>query len=335
MPIPKRLEPVFSMVAFDYVSSALRTIRLEAEAVTALMSRINGEFSKACDLMMSCTGRIIVTGMGKSGHIGKKIAATFASTGTPSFFVHPGEASHGDLGMITKNDVVLAISYSGTSNEIVALLPLLKRANIKIISMTSNPHSTIADVAEVNLDISVIHEACPLDLAPTSSTTATLVMGDALAIALLEARGFTAEDFAFSHPGGALGRKLLLRLSDVMHSGDEIPRVKPETPMLDALMEMSHKGFGMTTVMDDTGNLLGIFTDGDLRRSIDRGIDIRIAKVGDLMNAHPKMLRENTLAAEALTLMEQAKINVLLIIDEQKNLVGVVKINDLLRAGII
>ncbi|HTF94692.1 MAG TPA: KpsF/GutQ family sugar-phosphate isomerase [Cellvibrio sp.] len=323
------------MVEFDYVSSALRTIRLEAEAVTALMSRINGEFSKACDLMMSCHGRIIVTGMGKSGHVGKKIAATFASTGTPSFFVHPGEASHGDLGMITKNDLVLAISYSGTSNEIVALLPLLKRAGIKIISLTSNPNSTIAEVAEVNLDISVIHEACPLDLAPTSSTTATLVMGDALAIALLEARGFTAEDFAFSHPGGALGRKLLLRLSDVMHSGDEIPRVQPETPMLDALMEMSHKGFGMTTVMDKAGKLLGIFTDGDLRRSIDRGIDIRIAKVGDLMNTKPKMLPQNTLAAEALSLMEQAKINVLLITDEQKNLVGVVKINDLLRAGII
>lgn len=323
------------MTAFDYVSSALRTIRLEADAVTALTTRIDGQFTRACELIMNCKGRIIVAGMGKSGHVGKKIAATLASTGTPSFFVHPGEASHGDLGMITKDDIVLAISYSGTSSEIVALLPLLKRAGIKIISMTSNPGSTIAEVAEVNLDISVVHEACPLDLAPTSSTTATLVLGDALAIALLEARGFTAEDFAFSHPGGALGRKLLLRLSDVMHSGEEIPRVLPDTPMLDALMEMSQKGFGMTTVMTVTGDLLGIFTDGDLRRSIDRGVDIRIAKVGELMNIMPRSLRDNTLAAEALALMEQAKINVLLVTNEQKKLVGVVKINDLLRAGII
>lgn len=323
------------MATFDYVSSALRTIRFEAEAVTALMSRIDGQFSQACELILNGKGRVIVTGMGKSGHVGKKIAATLASTGTPSFYVHPGEASHGDLGMITKDDILLAISYSGTSSEIVALLPLLKRGGIKIISMTSNPDSTIAEVAEVNLDISVVHEACPLDLAPTSSTTATLVLGDALAIALLEARGFTAEDFAFSHPGGALGRKLLLRLSDVMHTDNEIPRVLPETPMADALMEMSQKGFGMTTVMNSTGDLLGIFTDGDLRRSIDRGIDIRVARVGELMNTTPKTLRDNTLAAEALALMEQAKINVLLITNEQKKLVGVVKINDLLRAGII
>lgn len=323
------------MAAFDYVSSALRTIRLEAEAVTALSARIDGQFTAACELILNCSGRVIVTGMGKSGHIGKKIAATLASTGTPAFFVHPGEASHGDLGMITKNDIVLAISYSGTSSEIVTLLPLLKRAGINIISMTANAQSTLGEVAAVNLDISVVFEACPLDLAPTSSTTATLVMGDALAIALLEARGFTAEDFAFSHPGGALGRKLLLRVADVMHSGDDIPRVAPDTPMLDALMVMSEKGFGMTTVMNPEGDLLGIFTDGDLRRSIDKGVDIRTAKVGELMNTHPKMLRENTLAAEALALMEQAKINVLLITNEQKMLVGVVKINDLLRAGII
>lgn len=322
------------MTAFDYVSSALRTIRLEADAVSALSERIDGQFTAACEMILNCSGRIIVTGMGKSGHIGSKIAATLASTGTPAFFVHPGEASHGDLGMITKNDIVLAISYSGSSNEIVTLLPLFKRAGIKIISMTANAQSTLGEVAEINLDISVVHEACPLDLAPTSSTTATLVMGDALAIALLEARGFTAEDFAFSHPGGALGRKLLLRLTDVMHSGDNIPRVSPDTQMLDALMVMSDKGFGMTTVMDGD-QLLGIFTDGDLRRCIDRGVDIRTAKVGTLMNTSPKMLRENTLAAEALALMEQAKINVLLITNEQKKLVGVVKINDLLRAGII
>lgn len=323
------------MAVFDYVSSALRTIRLETEAVAALSERINGQFTAACELILNCTGRVIVTGMGKSGHIGKKIAATLASTGTPAFFVHPGEASHGDLGMITKNDIVLAISYSGTSSEIVTLLPLLKRAGVTIISMSANAQSTLGDIAEVNLDISVATEACPLDLAPTSSTTATLVMGDALAIALLEARGFTAEDFAFSHPGGALGRKLLLRVADVMHSGNDIPRVTPDTHLLDALMVMSEKGFGMTTVMNPAGDLLGIFTDGDLRRSIDKGVDIRSAKVGELMNTQPKMLRDNTLAAEALALMEQAKINVLLITNEQKALVGVVKINDLLRAGII
>lgn len=322
------------MTAFDYVSSALRTIRLEADAVIALTERIDGQFTAACELILNCSGRVIVTGMGKSGHIGRKIAATLASTGTPAFFVHPGEASHGDLGMITKNDIVLAISYSGSSSEVVTLLPLLKRAGIKIISMSANPHSTLGEVAEINLDISVVHEACPLDLAPTSSTTATLVMGDALAIALLEARGFTAEDFAFSHPGGALGRKLLLRVADVMHTGEDIPRVSSDTAMLDALMVMSDKGFGMTTVMEGE-NLLGIFTDGDLRRCIDRGVDIRATSVGALMNTTPKMLRENTLAAEALALMEQAKINVLLVTNEQKKLVGVVKINDLLRAGII
>ncbi|EIK44402.1 KpsF/GutQ [Cellvibrio sp. BR] len=323
------------MASFDYLSSALRTIRLEAEAVNALSERIDANFTRACALIMACSGRVIVTGMGKSGHIGKKIAATLASTGTPAFFVHPGEASHGDLGMITKSDIVLAISYSGTSSEIVTLLPLLKRAGIKIISMTANAQSTLGEVAEVNLDISVVHEACPLDLAPTSSTTATLVMGDALAIALLEARGFTAEDFAFSHPGGALGRKLLLRLSDVMHTGGDIPRVSPETPLLDALMVMSEKGFGMTTVMNSDNELLGIFTDGDLRRSIDRGVDVRSAKTYELMNTTPKILRENMLAAEALAVMEEAKINVLLVSNEQKQLVGVVKINDLLRAGII
>lgn len=344
MPWQSFIRPVGSLIwtrsetimthTHDYVSSALRTISLEAEAVTALASRINGNFTTACELILNCEGRVIVTGMGKSGHIGRKIAATLASTGTPAFFVHPGEASHGDLGMITRNDIVLAISYSGTSHEIITLLPLLKRAGVKIISMTAHPQSILGEVAEVNLDISVVHEACPLDLAPTSSTTATLVMGDALAIALLEARGFTAEDFAFSHPGGALGRKLLLRVSDVMHTGDDIPRVFAHTPMLDALMVMSDKGFGMTTVMDGD-ELLGIFTDGDLRRSIDRGVDIRTATVGELMNTNPKMLRDNTLAAEALAKMEQAKINVLLVTDEQKKLVGVVKINDLLRAGII
>ena len=323
------------MASFDYISSGLRTVRLEAEAVAALSNRINQDFTAACDLLLNCRGRVIVTGMGKSGHIGKKIAATLASTGTPAFFVHPGEANHGDLGMITKDDLVLAISYSGTSSEIVSILPLLKRAGIKIISMCSKPHSILGEVAEVNLDISVVSEACPLDLAPTSSTTATLVMGDALAIALLEARGFTAEDFAFSHPGGALGRKLLMRLSDIMHTGADIPRVAPDASLSQALMVMTDKGFGMTTVMDEHNCLLGIYTDGDLRRSIDKGIDIRTAKVNELMNPNPKTLSSTMLAAEALRVMEETKINVLLVTDEQQKLIGVVKINDILRAGII
>lgn len=323
------------MSGFDYIHSAQRTIRLEGAAVAALEERINKDFSTACELILNAKGRVIVTGMGKSGHIGKKIAATLASTGTPAFFVHPGEASHGDLGMITKEDLILAISYSGNSNEILTLLPLLKRLGIKIISLTGNPQSILALESEAHLNVAVDSEACPLDLAPTSSTTATLVMGDALAIALLEARGFTAEDFAFSHPGGALGRKLLLRLSDIMHTGAEIPRVSPDTPLLDALMVMSNKGFGMTTIMDTNHKLLGIYTDGDLRRSIDKGVDIRNARVGDLMNPNPKILRDSTLAAEALKLMEDSKINVLLVNNEQNQLAGVVKINDILRAGVI
>lgn len=323
------------MASHDFISSGLRTIATEAQAVNALAGRLDGRFVKACEIILACRGRTIVTGMGKSGHIAKKIAATLASTGSPAFFVHPGEASHGDLGMITKDDVVIAISYSGSSSEIVTLLPLLKRLAIPIISMSANPDSPLGEVAEVNLDIGVEKEACPLALAPTASTTVTLVMGDALAIALLEARGFTAEDFAYSHPGGALGRKLLLRVSDIMHSGTSIPRVTPDTPLAQALMVMSEKGFGMTTVVDQRQQLLGIYTDGDLRRSIDKGIDIRTARVGDLMNTQPKSLRESTLAAEALKVMEQSRINVLLVMDEYNQLVGVLKVNDILRAGII
>jgi arabinose-5-phosphate isomerase len=323
------------MTSFDFIGSGLRTIEIEAAAVASLRARLNEQFVKACDMILNCRGRTIVTGMGKSGHIAKKIAATLASTGSPAFFVHPGEASHGDLGMITKDDVVIAISYSGNSTEIVTLLPLLKRSGIPIISMTANPNSPLGEVAEVHLDISVAQEACPLALAPTASTTVTLVMGDALAIALLEARGFTAEDFAFSHPGGALGRKLLLRVTDIMHSGDDIPRIAADAPLSQALMVMTEKGFGMTTVVDEQDQLLGIYTDGDLRRSIDKGFDIHSLRVGDLMNKTPKSLRETTLAAEALTIMEKTKINVLLIVNEQNRLIGVIKINDILRAGII
>jgi arabinose-5-phosphate isomerase len=249
--------------------------------------------------------------------------------------VHPGEASHGDLGMITASDVVIAISYSGTSNEILTLLPLLKRMGTPIISMTGQPGSPLAEVAEAHLDISVASEACPLALAPTSSTTATLVMGDALAIALLEARGFTAEDFAFSHPGGALGRKLLLRVMDIMHAGDEVPRVAPDTPLAKALLVMTEKGFGMTTIVDEHNKLLGIYTDGDLRRSIDQGVNISRATMGELMNRNPRTLRDSTLAAEALNIMEASKITALIVEDEQKRPIGVLHMHDILRAGVV
>jgi len=323
------------MPSFDFVTSGLRTIRIESDAVIALSKRLNNDFIKACELILNCPGRIIVTGMGKSGHIGKKIAATLASTGTPAFFVHPGEANHGDLGMITKQDIVLAISYSGTSNEILTLLPLLKRSGIKIISMTGNPQSTLAEIAEAHLNIAVETEACPFDLAPTASTTATLVLGDALAIALLEARGFTEEDFAFSHPGGALGRKLLLRVVDIMHTGAQIPRVLANASLGEALLTMTEKGFGMTTVVDDKNQLLGIFTDGDLRRTIDKGISLSEAKISELMNRNPKTISIKALPAEALKVMEDLKITALVVCDENSCPAGVLHMHDLLRAGVV
>jgi len=323
------------MPTFDFISSGLRTLRIESDAVKALSKSIDQEFNKACELILNCPGRIIVTGMGKSGHIGKKIAATLASTGTPAFFVHPGEANHGDLGMITKHDIVLAISYSGASNEILTLLPMLKRSGIKIISMTGNPASTLAEVAEAHLNIAVEIEACPLDLAPTASTTVTLVLGDALAIALLEARGFTEEDFAFSHPGGALGRKLLLRVVDIMHTGDQIPRVLANASLSEALLTMTEKGFGMTTVVDDKNQLLGIFTDGDLRRTIDKGISLSGAAISDLMNRTPKTINVKALPAEALKMMEDLKITALVVRDEHAYPVGVLHMHDLLRAGVV
>jgi len=320
-------------MTFDFITSAQRTIQLEKDAVTSLASQIDDNFSKACEMILACQGRVVVIGVGKSGHIARKIAATLASTGTPAMFVHPAEASHGDMGMITRDDLLLAISYSGGSNELLNLLPLFKRLNVPMIAVTGNPLSVLAENAEAHLSIKVAIEACPLNLAPTSSTTVTAVLGDALAIALLEARGFTAEDFAFSHPGGTLGRKLLLKLGDIMHAGNDIPIVSPDTPVLQALMVMSQKGFGMTTIQTDQ-QLLGIYTDGDLRRSLDKGIDIASTKVGDLMNTHPKTLAENTLAAEALNVMEELKINVILVTDKDQKLRGIVKINDILRAGV-
>ncbi|MBB5212197.1 KpsF/GutQ family sugar-phosphate isomerase [Microbulbifer hydrolyticus] len=312
-----------------------RTIAMETAAVAALESRIGDDFHKACELILACKGRVIVSGMGKSGHIGRKIAATLASTGTPSFFVHPGEASHGDLGMITRQDLVVAISNSGSSAEVLTLLPLLKRLGIPLISMTGKHDSPLAQSADVNLDIAVDTEACPLNLAPTSSTTVTLVMGDALAVALLEARGFTAEDFAFSHPGGALGRQLLLKVEDVMHAGDELPQVTPQTPLSTALLEMTSKGFGMTTVVDGSGQLLGVFTDGDLRRVIDQKFELDRATMEQVMSRRPKTVSAQTLAAEALRIMEDNKITALVVEDSEHHPVGLLHMHDILRAGVI
>ena len=317
----------------SYVDSARRTVRMEAAAVAALEGRIGSEFAHACELLLGTRGRVVVTGMGKSGHIGTKIAATLASTGTPAFFVHPGEASHGDMGMITGDDCVLALSNSGSTNEVVMLLPLLKRLGTPLVSMTGNPSSTLAQAADAHLDTGVETEACPLDLAPTSSTTTALVMGDALAIALLEARGFTAEDFAFSHPGGALGRKLLLLVEDVMRSGPEIPRVSPETPLGEALLEISAKGLGMTTVVDGD-HLEGVFTDGDLRRAIDARIDINETPIGDLMTRKARTITEGMLAAEALRIMEENRISALVVVGDHGEPVGVVSLLGLLQAGI-
>ncbi|MBG0839209.1 MULTISPECIES: KpsF/GutQ family sugar-phosphate isomerase [Pseudomonadaceae] len=319
----------------DLIDSAQRTIRLELEAVQELLPRIDADFIKACELILSCKGRVVVVGMGKSGHIGNKIAATLASTGTTSFFVHPAEASHGDMGMITKDDIVLALSNSGSTAEIVTLLPLIKRLGIRLISMTGNPDSPLAKAAEVNLDARVSQEACPLNLAPTSSTTASLVLGDALAIALLEARGFTAEDFAFSHPGGALGRRLLLKVENVMHAGDALPRVRRGTSLRDALLEMTQKGLGMTVVLEEDGRLAGIFTDGDLRRTLDKGIDVRQAMIDEVMTPHGKTARAEMLAAEALKIMEDHKINALVVVDDLDNPVGALNMHDLLRAGVM
>lgn len=317
------------------IESALRTICLEIEAVEQLKSRIGTPFIKACELILACKGRVVVVGMGKSGHVGRKIAATLASTGTTAFFVHPAEASHGDMGMITRDDLVLALSNSGTTSEIVTLLPLIKRLGITLISITGYPDSLLAKAASVNLDAGVSQEACPLNLAPTSSTTASLVLGDALAIALLEARGFTAEDFAFSHPGGALGRRLLLKVENVMHEGEQLPRVICGTSLRDALLEMSQKGLGMTVVETPEGQLAGIFTDGDLRRTLDREIDIRQACIDDVMTPHGKTVTSDMLAAEALKIMEDFKINALVVVNAEDQPIGALNMHDLLRAGVI
>lgn len=323
------------MTQSDYLRSGQQTIRLELEAVQELLNHLDDFFSQACDLMFNCKGRVIVTGMGKSGHIGNKIAATLASTGTPSFFVHPGEASHGDLGMFTGSDVVLALSNSGETAELITILPLIKRMGAPMISITANADSTLARSADVNLHIPVDREACPLGLAPTSSTTAQLVLGDALAIALLEARGFSSEDFAFSHPGGSLGRRLLLKVDDIMHTGEDIPQVQASTSVREALIEVTRKRLGMTAVTDPQGKLLGVFTDGDLRRTLDQEINLASTPIADVMTTECTRVSPGILAAEALSLMQQRKINALLVVDEHDRPVGALNMHDMLKAGVI
>ena len=316
------------------IDSAQRTFDTEVKGLVALRQRVDHQFARAIDLLLNIEGRVVVTGMGKSGHIGNKIAATLASTGTPALFVHPGEACHGDMGMITKADAVILLSNSGSTNEITALLPLLKRLGVPLIAMTGQSDSVLARAADVHLDVGVEEEACPLDLAPTASTTAALVMGDAIAIALLECRGFTAEDFALSHPGGALGRKLLTRVSDLMVSGSDIPKVTPETTLPDVLMEISAKGLGMTTVIDNTGQLLGIFTDGDLRRALEDHGDISGVQVSDVMSQSAKTIDASALAVEAVTIMEREGISALVIAGSNNEVDGVIQLLALLRAGV-
>ncbi len=320
--------------ASQFIELGLRTLNIELQAIEDLRASFDDQFALACQLMLRCKGRIIVAGMGKSGHIARKIAATLASTGTPSFFVHAAEAGHGDMGMITPKDLVLMISHSGKTQELVQLIPLVRRLGIPLLAMSGNPNSTLAKEADIHLLIKIDQEACPLDLAPTSSTTATLVMGDALAIALLEARGFTADEFAFSHPSGSLGKKLLLRVNDIMHSGDALPRVKEEVNLSAALIEMTEKKLGMTTILTKDGKLSGIFTDGDLRRWLDRGINVHKTKMKEVMTTEFHLIRNSALASEALELMQRNKINALPVIDDQGELVGAFNMHDLLKAGI-
>ena len=324
------------MTKHAYIELGLAVLKTEAEAVFALADRLDERFTHACEMILNCSGRIVVTGMGKSGHIGNKIAATLASTGTPSFFMHSGEASHGDLGMITAQDLVIALSNSGETSEITLLLPLLKRLGIPLLALTGNPDSTLARSADIHLDVSVSKEACPLGLAPTSSTTATLAMGDALAVAVLEARGFTEEDFALSHPGGNLGRRLLLRVSDIMHSGDAIPLVNTQTTLKDTLLEMTAKGLGMAGVIDaSSGQLAGIYTDGDLRRTFDRMPNIETAVVCDFMTANCVTIEADRIAGEALKIMHDKKINALMVVDDKLQIQGALNMHDLLRAGVV
>jgi arabinose-5-phosphate isomerase len=319
----------------EILQVARRTLDIEGQAIAALVERLGDDFLRAVRMVLDCRGRVVVSGMGKSGHVAGKIAATLASTGTPAFFVHPAEASHGDLGMITGDDVVLALSNSGESPEIVSIVLPLRRRGARLVSMTGNPKSTLARESDVHLDASVAMEACPHNLAPTASTTATLALGDALAVAALTARGFTAEDFARTHPGGALGRRLLIHVRDLMHAGEALPVVRADAPFRDALLEMTRKGLGMTAVLDTDDALVGIFTDGDLRRCLDRGLDIQATRIGDVMVRNPRTIAQDLLAVEAVRLMEERKINGLLVLDADGRLVGALNMHDLLKAGVV
>lgn len=317
------------------IAAGSRTVSIEAQALAALAGRLDESFARACQLCLKATGRVVVCGLGKSGHVGSKIAATLASTGTPSFFLHAGEASHGDLGMVAAGDVLLAISNSGETAEVLALLPHLRRLNVPVVALTGKPGSTLAREADVHLDGSVAEEACPLNLAPTASTTTALALGDALATALLEARGFTSEDFARSHPGGALGRRLLLHVSDVMRTGDALPQVAATTTLEDGLVEMGRKGLGLTAVTDESGRLLGVFTDGDLRRVLDRRLDLRATTMAEAMTRAPRSVRPEQLAADAVNSMQEHRVTALLVLDADSRLVGALNIHDLLRAGVV
>lgn len=319
----------------ELLALAGEVLSIESRAVDALRTRLDDAFVAACRLCLDTPGRVVVTGMGKSGHISSKIAATLASTGTPAFFMHPAEASHGDLGMITDQDLLLAVSYSGETEEVVTILPLVKRMGARLITMTGNANSTLAKAADAHLDVSVAEEACPLNLAPTASTTATLAMGDALAVALLKIRGFTAEDFARSHPSGSLGKRLLLRVADVMRTDEAMPVVAPNVVLTDGLMEMTQKGLGMTAVVDSQDRIVGIFTDGDLRRALDEGVDIRKTSMHEIMHANCKTISADVLAAEAVRVMEENKITSLLVADDDRRLIGALNIHDLFRAGIM
>ena len=335
-PLHPARDSVTDLNASALKASALSVIDTEAKALEALKSQIDEAFVDACRVIFAGQGRVVTIGMGKSGHIARKIAATFASTGTPAFYVHPGEASHGDLGMITDADVVLALSNSGETDELLTIVPVLRRQGNVLIAATGRPQSTLARLADIHLDVSVPAEACPLGLAPTSSTTAALVMGDALAIALLEARGFTDEDFARSHPAGSLGRRLLLRISDIMHNNGDVPRVGPDASLSDAVVEMSRKRLGMTAIVDAEDRLLGVFTDGDLRRAVDdNDIDLRDTRVGTVMTSNPKTITADKLAVEAAQVMEAFKIHALLVVDEENHVVGALNIHDLLRARVV
>jgi arabinose-5-phosphate isomerase len=312
-----------------------RVLETEIAAVAALQHRLDDAFVAACRLLHECTGRVVVSGMGKSGHVGAKIAATLASTGTPAFFLHPAEASHGDIGMLTADDVLIAISNSGETAELVTILPAIKRLGVALIAMTGRAGSTLARAASVVLDVSVPEEACPHNLAPTASTTATLAMGDALAVAVLEARGFTEEDFARSHPGGSLGRRLLLHVEDVMRTGEQVPTSAPDATLRDGLLEMSRKGLGMTAIVDERRRVLGIYTDGDLRRTLDQPTDVHRLRMREVMTANPKTIRPRVLAAEAVHMMESARITQLLVVDDDDVLIGALNVHDLLRAGVM